>query len=239
MIASLTREKSQINGSKLHEMETKIVQQQIRPRSRARRAVYAAVGFVFVAIPMVLIGFFLAMSGGALGIFMMWLGNALAVIAGVMFLIGGISGARRKKLSIAACVMSVLVSGISVFGGVAQIQQQIRNPMQRLAGDAISGNFSSTRIECQFGPALCTILDPHNHIRFRCGDAPASAVVDKGIRVVRFVDTAISLQSLHDKIAIGSYGINIGGWMGAHSALETRTFSVDKGGNIQPANQGL
>jgi hypothetical protein len=57
MIASLTREKSQINGSKLHEMETKIVQQQIRPRSRARRAVYAAVGFVFVAIPMVLFGF--------------------------------------------------------------------------------------------------------------------------------------------------------------------------------------
>jgi hypothetical protein len=59
------------------------------------------------------------MSGGALGIFMMWLGNASAVIAGVMFLIGGISGARRKKLSIAACVMSVLVSGISVVGGVA------------------------------------------------------------------------------------------------------------------------
>ena len=239
MRASLFHEKLQINGSKLHEMETKILQQHKRPHNRARCAVYAAVGFVFVAIPMVLIGFFLAMSGGALGIFMMWLGNAFAFIAGVMFLIGGTSAARRKKLSIAVCVMGILILGLSLVGGVAQLQQQIRNPMQRLVVDASPSNFSSTRIDCQFGPALCTILDPHNQIRFRYADAPDSVVVDKGIRVVRFVDTAVSLQSLHDTIAIGSYGINIGGWMGAHSAMETCTFSVDKGGNLQPVNQGL
>jgi hypothetical protein len=219
-------------------MEKKTAEQQKRPQSKARRAVYAAVGFMFVAIPMVLIGFFLAMSGGALGIFMMWLGYALAVITGVMLLIGGISGARRKKLSIAVCVMGVLILGISVVGGIAQIQQQIRYPMQRLAGDASPGDFSSTRIECQLGPALCTILDPHNQIRFRYGDTPVSVVVDDGVRVVRFVDTAISLQSLHDKISIDPYGINIGGWMGAYSAMETRTFSVDKDGNLQPVNQG-
>jgi hypothetical protein len=135
------------------------------------------------------------------------------------------------------CVMGILVLGVSLLGGIALIQQQVRNPLSRLSGELNDCAYSSTRIELQFGTAVCTIDDPANQIRFRYGEAPSAVEVLDELRVVRFEDTAVTLQSLRDSISIGPYGISVGGWMGARSPLATSTFNVDARGCLRPTTQ--
>ena len=210
-----------------------------RPRIMPRKMVYSGGGLIVVAISMAITGFFHSMGGGALGIILVWSSCVLGLIAGIITLISGLLGSRHRWLSFSLSATGALAVGISLLSGISLILTQLRNPMKLLSDNSKVQHYSSTRIECLFGSAICIIDDPHNQIRFCFGEAPSSVEVIDDLRIVRFVDTSAVLKSLRDGISVDPTGIKIGGWMGAYLNLATSAFKVDQRGYLQATNLSL
>lgn len=180
-------------------------------------------------------GFFIAFGGGYLGIFLVWSACALGIPAGILLWLGAFKGKQRRKLAITVAIAGFLVLGISILTGYSYFQAQLHYPFQSLVPHATKEDGSGTLIECHFGKVRYFILDPQNQIRFRQGPPPATVEFEEGLRVVRFIDSDVSLHCASNTIFLSSQGGEIGGWMGANFAPQSRVFRVDRNSSIQPA----
>lgn len=208
-------------------------QHRIRPRS----PVYVAIVLLITAFSLYCVGFYPSLNGGILGNILMWPATFLAGIAGLCAIVGGISGFHRKRLAVSVISVGLLLTVGSATLAGALIRDYFAFPMHTLSSGSTPSSYNATRIECHFGPIICTIFDPHNAIWVCEGAAPTSVSVLSGVRVVRIVDQASTLRSLRDSIYLGPDGIDNGGWMGAESDLIPCFFSVDEWGMIQATNQ--